>query len=109
VREEELVELYNAASFAAYPSLYEGFGLPVIEAMACGTPLIASNSTSIPEIAGGAAVLVDPCSETEIASAMVRLAGSSPLRAQFREMGIVRSAEFSIKKLATETLAIYAG
>ena len=102
-----LPRLYAEADFFVYPSLYEGFGLPVLEAMACGTPVITSNVSSLPEVAGGAALLVDPASTTELSDAMLRLAGDAELRAQLRIKGLRRAAVFSWERTAEETWQIY--
>jgi len=107
VADEDLPHLYADADFFAYPSLYEGFGLPVLEAMACGTPVITADSSSLPEVAGEAALLVDPRSETELAAAMVRLAGDEALRSDLGRRGIARAAGFSWEKTVAETLAVY--
>lgn len=107
VADEALPHLYANADFFVYPSLYEGFGLPVLEAMACGTPVIASNTSSIPEVAGDAGILVDPCSEGELAAAMMRLAGDDQLRNDLKKRGINRAAGFSWEKTAQETFAVY--
>jgi glycosyltransferase involved in cell wall biosynthesis len=107
VAEADLVALYNAADVFVYPSLYEGFGLPVVEAMACGTPVITSNVTSLPEVAGTAALLVDPKSEDEIASALERVLGDAELRARLREAGKARAREFTWRRMADETVAVY--
>jgi glycosyltransferase involved in cell wall biosynthesis len=78
-----------------FPSLYEGFGLPVLEAMACGTPVVTSNVTAMPEVAGSAARLVDPTSVSQIAKAMKQVVSDAALRQQFRHKGLIRASEFS--------------
>jgi glycosyltransferase involved in cell wall biosynthesis len=90
-----------------FPSLWEGFGLPIIEAMRCGAPVITSNISCMPEVAGEAALLVDPYSVDEIAAAMVRLHNEPDLRQRLRAQGLVRGAEFSWERCARETLAAY--
>jgi glycosyltransferase involved in cell wall biosynthesis len=95
VPEESLPALYRGAQALIFPSLYEGFGLPILEAMACGTPVVTSNLTAMPETAGFAAVFVNPRSVEEIANAMERIIGDSSLRNQMRDRGIVRASEFS--------------
>ena len=107
VEDEELPHLYRGADFFVYPSLYEGFGLPVLEAMACGTPVITSDSSSLPEVAGGAALLVDPQSDVEISTAILKLADDPDLRQVMREKGLSRSGRFSWADTSSETLKIY--
>jgi len=107
VSEEELISLYSLAQVMVYPSLYEGFGIPILEAMACGTPVIGSTSASIPEIAGGAALLVDPVNVSELALAITKMCTDGLLRQQFKALGLKRAGEFSWQKVAQETLAIY--
>ena len=109
VPDEDLARFYNAAEFFVYPSLYEGFGIPIIEAMACGCPVITSNISSMPEVAGDAALLVDPGDVSQISSAMRRLIKDKKLREDMIKRGIKRSSEFSWKKCAKETLKIYRG
>lgn len=95
VSERELAALYAGATLLLYPSLYEGFGLPVLEAMACGTPVIASNTSSIPEIAGKAALLIDPTDITAMSNTMQRLIDAPNLRQQLIESGRVRASQFN--------------
>ncbi len=95
VSERELAALYAGATLLLYPSLYEGFGLPVLEAMACGTPVIASNTSSIPEIAGEAALFIDPTDITAMSNAMQRLIDEPSLRQQLIESGRVRASQFN--------------
>jgi glycosyltransferase involved in cell wall biosynthesis len=95
VPEESLPSLYRGAQALIFPSLYEGFGLPIIEAMACGTPVVTSNITAMPETAGFAALFVNPRSVEEIANAMERIIGDRSLRNQMRDQGIIRAGEFS--------------
>ena len=103
----DLPDLYNGAACMVFPSLWEGFGLPVVEAMACGTPVIASNVACLPEIAGGAARLVDPLSTEAIADAITAVLGSAEVRAELRRLGLARAAHFSWERAALETLATY--
>jgi glycosyltransferase involved in cell wall biosynthesis len=94
VPEEKLPSLYRGAEALVFPSLYEGFGLPLLEAMACGTPVVTANTTALPEVAGDAALLVDPTSVEQIAAAMERIMSDTSLRHQLREKGLVRAAQF---------------
>ena len=107
VPDEDLVSLYNAAEALLYPSLYEGFGLPVLEAMACGTPVISSKSSSIPEIAGDAALLINPTDTEALARAMVQLSSDQELRNDLIARGYKQAAKFSWAKAAEEMLAVY--
>ncbi|MFD2169014.1 glycosyltransferase family 4 protein [Tumebacillus lipolyticus] len=104
---QELPHLYNAADLCVYPSYYEGFGLPPLEAMACGVPTIASNASSIPEVTGDAALLVNPHDLFELAEQMKRVLGSQALREQMSEDGLRQADQFSWKRCAQETLAAY--
>jgi glycosyltransferase involved in cell wall biosynthesis len=105
--EEELLALYQAADLFIDPSLYEGFGLQVVEAMACGIPVITSNLTSLPEIVGDAAILVNPTDIDSLTSAMVRVLTDSRLQNSMRQKSLERAKLFSWDKAARETLAIY--
>jgi glycosyltransferase involved in cell wall biosynthesis len=89
-----------------YPSLYEGFGIPVLEAGACGVPVITSNTSSLPEVAGDAALLVDPYDVDAIADAMYRLVTDEALRAELTRRGAENVKRFSWEKCARETLAV---
>jgi glycosyltransferase involved in cell wall biosynthesis len=99
--------LYQAADGLAYPSLYEGFGLPVLEAMANGTPVLTSDRSSLPEVAGDAALLVDPLDRAAIAAGLVRLAGDEALRRRLVEAGRRRAAGFTWRATAAATWATY--
>lgn len=104
----DLVAIYNAASVYIQPSLYEGFGLPILEAFACGTPVVASNVSSIPEITGDAAILFNPNSIQQIASGIIKATTlSETKRKKLIEKGILQAKKFSWKKTAQETIAIY--
>jgi glycosyltransferase involved in cell wall biosynthesis len=100
---EDLPILYNCALGFIYPSLYEGFGLPPLEAMACGTPVIASATTSLPEVVGDAAITVEPEQVEEIAAAIIALAGDEALRAGLSERGLQRAQQFSWERTACQT------
>ncbi len=101
VSEEKLPSLYRSAEALVFPSLFEGFGLPVLEAMASGTPVVTSNVTAMPETAGGAALLVDPTSVEQITAAMEQIASDTALRDQLRELGLARAAQFSWARTTT--------
>ncbi len=103
---EKLPVLLNQAIALVFPSLWEGFGLPVLEAMACGTPVIASNRSSLPEVAGDAAILVDPYSVGKITEAMQAVASSAGLRSRLRELGLARASRFSWAKTGQKTAEI---
>ena len=104
VRDEELARLYRGARCVAYVSLYEGFGLPVLEAMACGTPVVAARNGALEEVAGGAAVLVDPLDPDAIAAG---IAEALDRGAELRERGLERARAFDWREVARETLAVY--
>jgi alpha-1,3-rhamnosyl/mannosyltransferase len=107
VAEEDLPGLVTGADVLLYPTLYEGFGLPVIEAMACGTPVLTSATSALQEIAGGYAYLVDPMDVDAIARGIVALATDEKTRADFRELGRKRALDFSWDKAAERTLEVY--
>jgi glycosyltransferase involved in cell wall biosynthesis len=104
----ELPYLYSAARMLVFPSLWEGFGIPVIESMACGTPVVTSTATCLPEIAGDAALIVDPTSVGEIAHAISRLDGHETLRQTLVDRGFARARQFSWDNCARSTLNAYA-
>jgi glycosyltransferase involved in cell wall biosynthesis len=104
---EDLPVIYNLAEFFAFPSIYEGFGLPVIEAMACGTPVITANASSLAEIAGGAAYTVDPHDVDALTGAIVALASDSERREELSRRGLARAQEFSWARTARDMLALY--
>jgi glycosyltransferase involved in cell wall biosynthesis len=107
VPEADLPALYSGAIAMAYPSLYEGFGLPPLEAMACGTPVLTSNSSSLPEVTGDAAILVNPIEVEEIAGALMRIAHDSSLQEELRQKGLKRAKLFSWEETARRTLGVY--
>ncbi|MGF1570734.1 MAG: glycosyltransferase family 4 protein [Nodosilinea sp.] len=107
VADEDLSAIYNGSVAFVFPSLYEGFGLPVLEAMQSGTPVISSNSTSLPEVTGNAAILVDPQDEDALCQAMLTLLSDESLRQQMIEKGLARAKLFSWQKCAAETIDIY--
>jgi glycosyltransferase involved in cell wall biosynthesis len=108
VAEDDLPALYAQARIFVYPSLYEGFGIPVLEALACGTPTITSNRSSTAEVAGGAAELVDPYDVADISAAIGRLLDNDLRRDELRRKGLARAAQFSWDRTATLTRDSYA-
>lgn len=108
VVEKDAPYLMAGAEVFAYPSLYEGFGIPVLESLACGTPTLTSNVSSLPEVAGDAALLVDPESTNEIAQGLQRLLEDSALRDSLRKKAVAQAGRFSWHRTAVETLDIYA-
>ncbi len=107
VPNEELVYLYNAAKLFVLPSFYEGFGLPPLEAMACGTPVIVSNVSSLPEVVGDAGILISPEDIEGLTVAMWRVLTDEKMRRELREKGLKRARVFSWERAARETLAVY--
>ena len=99
--------LYRVAAVFVFPSLYEGFGLPPLEAMACGAPVVTSNVSSLPEVTGDAAVLVDPYDVDSIADGIARVLTDPALREKLRVKGIARSREFSWERSVSRTREIY--
>jgi glycosyltransferase involved in cell wall biosynthesis len=104
---DELPYLYGAADALVFASLWEGFGMPIVEAMACGTPVITSNLAAMPETAGNAALLVNPYSVEEIAAAMHRIVSDANLRVLLRERGLQRAPLFTWEKTARDILDLY--
>jgi glycosyltransferase involved in cell wall biosynthesis len=107
VAEEHLPPLYSNATALVYPSLYEGFGLPVVEAMACGAPVLTSRSSSLVEIADGCALLVDPTDEGALADGLRALGTNEELRRSLAQRGLARAATYSWERTGRETVAAY--
>lgn len=107
VAEEELIRLFQTARLFCYPSLYEGFGLPILEAMACGCPVITSNTSSMPEVAGNAALFVDPHRTEELKNAIHTLTHDAALCTAMSAEGIRRAAQFSWQRAAEQTAKVY--
>lgn len=105
--QEELPLLYNLADLFVYPSVYEGFGLPVLEAMACGTPVITSDVSSLPEIAGEAAVLIDPYDIQALASCIAKVLNDETLKKDLSQKGLERARQFGWDKCARQTMEVY--
>jgi glycosyltransferase involved in cell wall biosynthesis len=107
VSSQDLLYLYNAAEMLAHPAFYEGFGLPPLEAMACGLPVIVSNVASLPEVVGDAGLLVDPHDVDELTVGIWRILNDSELRREMEEKGLRQAGRFSWERAARETQAIY--
>jgi glycosyltransferase involved in cell wall biosynthesis len=107
ISDEDLRALYSACLVSVYPSLYEGFGLPPLEAMACGAPVITSRIPVIMETSEGAAQLIDPTNVEELTSALVELLTSEERRRKLREKGLQRAAEYTWERTAQKTLSVY--
>ena len=107
VSDADLPYLYNGATVFVYPSIYEGFGLPVLEALACGTPVVTSNVSSLPEIVGEAGLLVDPHDPCALSAAIGRLLGDPNLARSLARRGRERAAGFSWQRTARETISVY--
>ncbi|MCX5694948.1 MAG: glycosyltransferase family 1 protein [Candidatus Omnitrophica bacterium] len=104
---DDLVGIYNLTDLFVYPSIYEGFGLPPLEAMACGVPVIASNTSSMPEVLDDAAILTDPHDSDQIANKMAEVLTDSGLKIKLKEKGLERVKNFSWDKVAEKTLNVY--
>lgn len=104
IDDEDLCYFYNAATLFIYPSLYEGFGLPVLEALKCGVPTIISSSSSLPEIGGDAVLYFDPYNEQELTNQIEKLLSSPSLQQELKEKGLIRAKLFSFKKTAQQIL-----
>lgn len=105
--DQDIVSLYSEADVFVYPSLYEGFGLPVLEAMACGCPVITSNVSSLPEVAGDAAILVDPHDPKAIARAMIAVLKDDELKREMSKRGVEQAQKFSWEKTAKDFLEVF--
>jgi len=104
---EDLPSWYRAADLFVYPTRYEGFGMPALEAMACGTPVVTTNASSLPEVVGDAALQVAPDDLPALADAMTRALTDSTLREQMRARGLAQAKQFSWTRTGNETAAIY--
>jgi glycosyltransferase involved in cell wall biosynthesis len=109
VPDGDLPALYSAADLFVFPSLYEGFGLPVLEAMACGTPVIASNSSSLPEVIGDAGIMVDPLDVGALLRAIELVLRYERMRREMRARGLEQAAKFSWERAAAITMEVYQG
>jgi glycosyltransferase involved in cell wall biosynthesis len=107
IDEEELPLWYAAATVFVFPSIYEGFGMPPLEAMACGTPVVTSNTSSLPEVVGDAGIMVDPHDAAALAAALAQLLNDADLRADLRTRGLQRAARFTWSTTAERTLRAY--
>ncbi|MGH9530423.1 MAG: glycosyltransferase family 4 protein [Terriglobales bacterium] len=107
VPDEQVPGLYAQASLLVMPTLYEGFGLPILESMAAGTPVVASNNSSIPEVAGNAAILVPTLDVRAMADAIETVLGNPSIAKELREKGLIQAAKFSWQRMAAETVEIY--
>ena len=107
VEDEDKPAVYSGARLFVFPSLYEGFGLPPLEAMSCGAPVICSNRTSLPEVVGDAAISIDPDDISSMVEAMRSVLANSALRDDLRARSLQHAAQFSWRKAAAETLAAY--
>jgi glycosyltransferase involved in cell wall biosynthesis len=105
--DDDLPALYNGADLFVFPSLYEGFGLPPLEAMACGTPVVTSNASSLPEVVGDAAITVDPYDVDALSGAMRRVLTDPCLRDEMRQKGLARASGFTWERTARETVSVY--
>jgi glycosyltransferase involved in cell wall biosynthesis len=105
IAQADLPALYRQATMLVYPSLYEGFGLPPLEAMACGTPVVTSSTTSLPEVVADAALTVNPTCPDEITAAMAHLLDDTALRQHLQQAGLKQAAGFSWTRTAQELLA----
>ena len=107
IPDSDMPAVYNAASLLITPSFYEGFGLPALEAMTCGTPVIVANRASLPEVVGEAGILIDPEDPTDIANKIEQVLGDEQLQQHLREAGMERASRFSWERTALATLGAY--
>jgi glycosyltransferase involved in cell wall biosynthesis len=107
IEEDELPLWYAAATAFVFPSIYEGFGMPPLEAMACGTPVVTSNTSSLPEVVGDAGIMVDPYDASALATALIQVLRDAELRAELRVRGLQRAAQFTWSVTAERTLRAY--
>jgi glycosyltransferase involved in cell wall biosynthesis len=107
VSDSDLLQLYNACDLFVFPSFYEGFGLPALEAMACGRAVVCSNTTALPEVVDGAAIVFDPYSVDQMVRALKDLLLDGELRARMERLGLQRAAHFSWQKTAQRTLEVF--
>src|SRR5262249_10553965 len=107
IPDAELVHLYNAASAFVLPSLMEGFGLPAIEAMACGAPVIVSNRGALPEVVDNAGIVFDPSDQAALERSLQRVLDHADARAQLRDRGLHRAAQYSWDRAARDTVAAF--
>lgn len=107
VSTEDLVAIYNLATLFVMPSLYEGFGLPILEAMQCGTPVVTSHNGSLKEVAGDAAMIVDAYNETNIAEGIEKVFSSQQIQNDLAKKGMLQAKKFSWKKTAIDTIKVY--
>jgi glycosyltransferase involved in cell wall biosynthesis len=107
IREQDKAPLYSGATAYLFPSLYEGFGIPVLEAMACGAAVITSNSSALPEVAGDGAMLIDPEDVGQITSAIEQILDNVALREDLRQRAVQRAHQFNWKLVAQQTLDVY--
>jgi glycosyltransferase involved in cell wall biosynthesis len=107
IREQDKAPLYSAAAVYVFPSLYEGFGIPVLEAMACGAAVITSQTSALPEVAGDAAYYVNPLDVTAISRGIEELLENATLRNDLREKALKRAKDFSWTLVAQQTLDVY--
>jgi len=107
VTDDDLLRLYNACDLFVFPSYYEGFGLPALEAMACGRAVVCSSASALPEVVDGAAILADPASMEEMARAMADLLLDSELRGRMERLGLRRAAHFNWHDTAARTLEVF--